>query len=92
MSHAFRLPNSAGRTHQAAEVAANAAGADKARTATLVVEDNSLVTTVATRYLTTAAADAQLMVELRINDGVAIKRVGIQEQRQRLADECLERR
>ena len=57
MSHAFRLPNSAGRTHQAAEVAANAAGADKARTATVVIEDDGLVTTVVARHLTTATAD-----------------------------------
>ena len=62
MSHAFRLPNSAGRTYQTAEVAADAAGADKARTATVVVEDDCLVTTVATRHLTTAAADAHMLI------------------------------
>ena len=92
MSHAFRLPNSAGRTYQTAEVATYTTATHQTRATGFAIKHNGLVTTVATRHLTTAAADAQLMVEPRINDGVAIKRVGIQEQRLRLADECLERR
>ena len=57
MGHAFRLSDGTGRTHQTAEMAANAAGADKARTATVVIEDDGLVTTVVARHLTTATAD-----------------------------------
>ena len=92
MSHAFRLPNSASRTYQTAEVATDAAATHQTRATGFAIKHNGLMAAIAARYRTSTAADAQLMVELRINDGVAIKRVGIQEQRQRLADECLQRR
>ena len=68
-------------------MAAHAAGANESRTPTVMVEDDGLVTAIVARHLTAAASHAQLMVELRIYDGIAIERVGLQEQWQRLANE-----
>jgi len=77
MGDALRLPDGTGRTHEPAEMAAYAAGTDKARPATVTIEDDGLMTTITARHLTTATANAQLMIELRIDDCIAIKRVGL---------------
>jgi len=45
------------------------------------IKHDGLMTAIATRYCTSATTYAQFLVELRKNDGVAIKRVGVQEQR-----------
>ena len=77
MGDALRLTDGTSRTYQSAEMTANAAAANKTRATTVVVKDNGLVATIVARYLTTATAYAQLMVELRINNCIAIERVGI---------------
>ena len=84
--NALRLTDSACRTHQTAQMAANTAGANKVRTTRFAIEDDGLVTTIVARHLTTTTAYAQLMIELRIDNGFAIERIGLQEQRQRLAN------
>ena len=78
------------RTHKATEMTAHTLGADESRLADLMesrcfiaylhfLEDDGLMTAVITRYLTTTAAYAQLLVELGVDDGVAIQIVGLQE-------------
>lgn len=71
---------------------ADALGAYQTRTAGFMVEDDGLMTAVAARHLTAATADTLLLVELRVNDGVAVQMVRIQEFLQPLAHQCLQLR
>ena len=52
-----------------------------------MVEDDGLMTTIATRNLTAAATNTQLLVKLRIDNGIAIQVVGLQEVGQLFANE-----
>ena len=65
--------------------------ANQTRTACLAIEDNGLMTAVAARHLTASAADAQFFVELRIDDGVAIQLLRLQELRQQFSHEEVQR-
>ena len=75
---------------QTTEVAAYTLGAYETGLTGLMVEDDGLMSAVAARYLTASATYAQLLVELRIDDGIAIQMVGLQELRQLLAYEVLQ--
>ena len=66
---------------EAAEVTADALGAYQAGTAGLMVEDNSLMTTVAARHFTAPTTNTQILVELRVDNGVAVQMVRFQELR-----------
>ena len=72
-------------------MAAYALGAHEAGLAGVAVEDNGLMTAVAARHLTASAADAQFFVELRIDDGVAIQLLRLQELRQQFSHEEVQR-
>ena len=69
---------------------AYALGANETGKAGVVVEDDGLMTTVAARYFATSAADAQLLVELRVDNGVTIQMVRIQELRLQLTHQLLQ--
>ena len=79
LHNAFGHANSSCRTDETTEVTAYALRADQTGTAGLVIEYNGLMAAVATGYLTASTADTQLLVELRIDDGVAIQMVELQE-------------
>ena len=76
-----------GRADKATEVTADALGANQTGASGYAIEDDGLMTAIAARNLTTATTDAQFLVELRIDDGVAVQMVGIQKLRQLLAHE-----
>ena len=80
------------RTDETAEVTAYTLGAYQAGTTRFSVEDDGLMTSVVARYLTAATTDALLLVKLRIDDGVTIQMVGIQELLQPLAHQFVQRR
>ena len=73
------------RTDKAAEVTADALGAYQTGTAGLVVEDDGLMAAVVAGNLAASTADTHLLVELRVDDGVAVQMVGHQELLQPLA-------
>ena len=79
LGDSFRHTNSTCRTHNAAKVTTYALGANESGLTRSTVKDNSLMTAVATRHLTASATHAELLVELRIDDDVAIQMVGLQE-------------
>ena len=76
-ANSFRLADRSGRTNKPAEMTADTLSTYQTRTAGLTVEDNSLMATIATRYLTTSAANAQIFVEPRIDNSLAIQKVGL---------------
>ena len=86
----FGHADGTGRTDKAAEVTADALGAYQTGAAGLMIEDDGLMTAVATRNLAAATADTQLLVELRVDDRIAIQMVGLQEFRQLLANKFLQ--
>ena len=90
--NSFGDADGTGRTDEAAEVTADALGAYQTGTAGLFVEDDGLMAAIATRYLTAPATNTQISVNLRIDNGVAIKMVWIQELLQALAHQCLQLR
>ena len=69
---------------------ADAFGTHQTGSAGLLIEDDGLMTAVAARHLAAATADTQFLVELRINDGVAVQMVGVQELLQPFAHEFTE--
>ena len=79
MRHAFALADGTGRTYQAAQMAAHATTTHQARLAGFVIKDDGLMTAIAARYLASATAHAQFLIKLRVNNSVAIKRIGMQE-------------
>ena len=79
LCNSFGYADSTGRTDETTEVTANALGTYQTGTTGLMIEDDGLMSTIAARYLTAAATDTQFLVELRIDDGVAVQTVGMQE-------------
>ena len=79
LRNSLRHTDGACRTDESAEVTAYAFGAYQAGATGLSVEDDSLMAAVAARHLTTSAADAQLLVEFRIDDGITIQVVRLHE-------------
>ena len=67
------------RTDETAEVTAYALSAYQTGASGLMVEDDGLMTTVAARYLAAATTDTQFLVELRVDDGITVQMVGMQE-------------
>ena len=90
LCYTFRHTYGTGRTYQTAEVASYTLGAYQTRTTGLMVEDNGLMATIATRYLAAATADTQLFIELWINNGVAVQMIRILELLQPLAHQLLQ--
>ena len=85
MRHAFALADGTGRTYQPTQMAAHAAGAYQTRATGGVIKDDGLMPAIVARYLASTTAHTQLLVKLGVNDGIAIKRVGVHKQRQRFA-------
>jgi hypothetical protein len=75
--YSFGHADSTRGTDKATEVTAYALGTYQTGTAGLVIEDDGLMTAVATRHLTASATDTQFLVELWINDGIAVQAVGM---------------
>ena len=73
--------NSTCRADEAAEVTAHALGSHQTGTARQTVEDDGLVASVTTRHLAASATHTEILVELRIDDGVAVETVGLEERR-----------
>ena len=71
-------------------MAAYALGAHELWLAGVMIEDNGLVAAIAARHLAASAADALLLVELGVADGVAVQVVGMEELRQLFAHELAE--
>ena len=66
---------------------ADALSADDTRLAGVTVEDNGLMSTIATRHLAASATDAALAIYLGVDDGIAIELAGLCEHGNPLADE-----
>ena len=71
--------DSTSRTDKTTEVTANTLGTYQTGTASVMIEDNGLMASVVTRHFTAATTDTQFLVEMRIDDRVAVKTVGLQE-------------
>ena len=76
--------------NNAAEVAAYTFRTHKTWTACVMIEYDRLMPTIVARHLASAATDTLFLVELRINNGVAVKTVGILELGQMLANQLLQ--
>ena len=85
--NSFGHADGTGRTDETAKVTADALGAHQTGATGFVVKYDGLMAAIATGYLTAATTDAQLLVELRIDDGVTVQMAGIQELLQPLAHE-----
>ena len=94
----FSLHNTLGNAdgtrgaNEAAEVTADALGSNDAGLADVRVERDSLMTTIHAGHVATSAPDAHVAVNLRIDDGIAIQAVGVQELRQLLTHQLLQLR
>lgn len=67
------------RANESAEVTANAFGTYEAWLSGVMVKDDCLVTTIVAGNLTSATTDTESLVELRIDDGVTVQMVWLQE-------------
>ena len=99
--NSFGYADSTRRTDEATEVTADALGAYQTWTAKPppilprrgeAFEDDGLMTAVVAGNLTASATDTQFLVELRIDDGVAVQTVGMQKLLQALANQLLQLR
>ena len=57
-------------------MAPHAFAADESRSARFGIEHDGLMTTIATRHLTTTATYTQLLIKLGVDNGVAVKIIG----------------
>jgi hypothetical protein len=58
-------------------MAPHAFAADESRSARFGIKHDGLMTTIATRHLTTTATYTQLLIELGVDDGVAVEIIGL---------------
>ena len=77
------------RADKTAEVTADALGSYQTGVTGLAIKDDGLMPAIAARHFATSATDTQFLVELRIDNGLAIQVVGLLELRQQFAHQVL---
>ena len=87
---AFRQADGTRGTDEAAEVTTDALRTHDTGLTGLLVEDNRLMATITARDLTASATDTPFLINLWIDNGVAIQMVGIHKRRQLLTHQLLQ--